>query len=270
MLFRDARLADGRVRDVRVESGRIAAVDRSLAAADDDQIVEADERLLLPGAIDAHVHFREPGHAHKETWATGSRSAAAGGVTTAVDQPNTTPPTISGEAFDEKASLAAGSCIDYGLNGGVTPEWDPDSLFDRPLFALGEVFLADSTGDMGIDADLFADAVERAADADVVVTVHAEDADLFDESARERDAGGVGRDADATSGVGTAAPRRRPRPSSAQSTSARRPVPTSTSHTRVRPRASTRPSLAARPAKRPRITSFSPARTRPNWERTGG
>ena len=187
-LFRDARLADGRVRDVRTASGRIASVAESVAADPPDRVVDADERLLLPGAIDAHVHFREPGHSQKETWRTGSRSAAAGGVTTVVDQPNTTPPTVTGDAFDEKLSLAADSHVDYGVNGGVTPDWDPDSLFDRPLFALGEVFLADSTGDMGIDADLFAEAVERAAEADVVVTVHAEDADLFDETARERDA----------------------------------------------------------------------------------
>ncbi|WP_256290235.1 dihydroorotase [Halobellus inordinatus] len=196
-LFRDARLADGRVRDVRTDSGTIVEVADSADADAVDRVVDAAERLLLPGAIDAHVHFREPGHSQKETWTTGSRSAAAGGVTTVVDQPNTTPPTTTGDAFDEKASLAAESYVDYGINGGVTPDWEPDSLFERPLFALGEVFLADSTGDMGIDADLFADAVERAADAGVVVTVHAEDADLFDETARERDAGGVGRDADA-------------------------------------------------------------------------
>jgi dihydroorotase len=196
-LITDATLADGRVRDVRVERERIAAVEPALEPADDERVVEADGRLLLPGAIDAHVHFREPGFSHKETWVTGSQSAAAGGVTTVVDQPNTNPATTTGAAFDEKASLARASYVDYGLNGGVTPDWDPDSLFDRPLFALGEVFLADSTGEMGIEADLFADAVERAATEDVVVTVHAEDADLFDESARDRDAGGVGRDADA-------------------------------------------------------------------------
>ncbi|MGQ4554383.1 dihydroorotase [Halobellus sp. GM3] len=196
-LFRDARLADGRRRDVRVESGTIVAVGSAVDATDEDRVIDATERLLLPGAIDAHVHFREPGHAQKETWTTGSRSAAAGGVTTVVDQPNTTPPTTTGAAFDEKASLAGASCVDYGINGGVTPDWAPDSLFDRPLFALGEVFLADSTGDMGIDTDRFADAVERAALRGVVVTVHAEDADLFDGSARERDAGGAGRDADA-------------------------------------------------------------------------
>ena len=196
-LFRDARLADGRIRDVRTESGTIVAVADGVAPEPSDRVIDADGRLLLPGAIDAHVHFREPGDAHKETWATGSRSAAAGGVTTVVDQPNTAPPTITGEAFDRKAELAAASAVDYGINGGVTGNWAPDSLFDRSVLALGEVFLADSTGGMGIDTDRFAAAVERAADAGVVVTVHAEDATRFDETARDRDTGGTGRDADA-------------------------------------------------------------------------
>ncbi|WP_254536799.1 dihydroorotase [Halomarina litorea] len=198
MLIRDATLADGRVRDVRVRDGTIATVGQHLGASDDETIVDADGKLLLPGMIDVHVHFREPGFSHKETWETGSKSAAAGGVTTVVDQPNTDPPTVSGEAFDGKCALAERSLVDYGVNGGVTPEWDPDSLFERPLFALGEVFLADSTGDMGIEADAFADAVERADEAEVRVTVHAEDADLFDEDARERD------DADAWSAFRTA------------------------------------------------------------------
>ncbi|WP_425499584.1 dihydroorotase [Halogeometricum luteum] len=197
LLVTDATLADGRVRDVRVEGERIAAVEESLDPREGDRVLNASGKMLFPGAVDPHVHFREPGFSHKETWASGSRSAAAGGVTVVADQPNTTPPTVSGEAFDGKEALAAESVVDFGISGGVTPEWDPDSLFDRPLFALGEVFLADSTGDMGIEADLFADAAERAAEAGVTVTVHAEDADLFDESARERDAGGTGRAADA-------------------------------------------------------------------------
>jgi dihydroorotase len=186
MLFRNAVLADGRRRDVRTRDGRIDAVGRSLSP-DGGRTVDAAGKRLLPGAVDVHVHFRQPGHPHKETWTTGSRSAAAGGVTTVVDQPNTDPPTVTGAAYDRKAALAADSLVDFGLNGGVTPGWDPDSLFDRPLFALGEVFLADSTGEMGIDLDLFREAVRRAAAEDVVVTVHAEDADLFDRGARGRD-----------------------------------------------------------------------------------
>ncbi|MFB6072524.1 MAG: dihydroorotase [Halobacterium sp.] len=201
-VIRNATLADGRTADVRVDGERIDAVGDQLSG---ETLVDAAGKLLLPGMIDVHVHFREPGFEHKETWASGSRSAAAGGVTTVVDQPNTDPPTVTGGAFDEKRECAADSLVDWGINGGVTEDWDPDSLFDRPVFALGEVFLADSTGDMGIDADLFREACERAAEQgeaadgatggagsraageDVVVTVHAEDADLFDPDAKARD-----------------------------------------------------------------------------------
>src|SRR5699024_7314510 len=94
MLIQNATLADGRRRDVRVEGECIAAVERRLSPRDDERTVAADGKLLLPGMIDAHVHFREPGFPAKETWASGSRAAAAGGVTTVVDQPNTEPPTI--------------------------------------------------------------------------------------------------------------------------------------------------------------------------------
>ncbi len=197
MLITGAELADGRARDVRTEGGTIAAVGTGLESVAGERVVDGRGRHLLPGAIDVHVHFREPGGSHKETWTSGSRSAAAGGVTTVVDQPNTSPPTVDGNAFDAKAALAEPALVDYGINGGVTPEWDPEGLFDRPLFALGEVFLADSTGEMGIDADLFGEAVRAAADRDVPVTVHAEDATLFDGSALDGDLGGAGTAANA-------------------------------------------------------------------------
>ncbi|MFB6126101.1 MAG: dihydroorotase [Halolamina sp.] len=205
MLFADATLADGRNRDVRVADGVVAAVEPAgdLDAEFDETVVDAADAHLLPGAVDVHVHFRQPGFDHKETWASGSRSAVAGGVTTVVDQPNTSPPTVSGPAYDDKRDLAADSLVHYGINGGVTPAWDPDTLFERPLFALGEVFLADSTGDMGIDADAFADALARAAEADVPVTVHAEDADRFDESVVPDDPADAG-DAAASGPTGAA------------------------------------------------------------------
>lgn len=192
LTIRNATLADGRRQDVRIDTsaGRIAAVGSTLTESGES--IDATGKLLLPGMIDVHVHFRQPGFDHKETWETGSKAAAAGGVTTVVDQPNTDPPTVDGEGFDRKADLAADSYVDYGINGGVTPEWKPDELFDRPILALGEVFLADSTGDMGIEEGLFREAVERATDEYRVVTVHAEDADLFDESVlpRSTDANG--------------------------------------------------------------------------------
>lgn len=187
MLIRNAILPDDSVGDLRIEGSRIDAVGTDLTAKGREPAIDASGLRLLPGAIDAHVHFREPGYSHKETWASGTASAAAGGVTTVVDQPNTEPPTIDGAAFDRKAELAQDAHVDFGLNGGVTPEWAPNELFDRPLFALGEVFLADSTGDLGIDREFFAAAVDQARQAGVPVTVHAEDADLFDQSVTARD-----------------------------------------------------------------------------------
>ena len=182
-VFRNATLPDGRRRDVAVEGETIVAVERNLFGEEE---IDATGKRLFPGMVDVHVHFRQPGFPQKETWATGSRAAAAGGVTTVVDQPNTDPPTVDGDAFDQKVTLAADSLVDFGINGGVVPGWNPEELFSKPLFALGEVFLADSTGDMGIEADLFEEALKRAAESDTIVTIHAEDADCFDEDATDR------------------------------------------------------------------------------------
>ena len=196
-LFKRARLPDGRIRDVRVSNETIAAVSDSISPNPDETVVDARDKFLFPGAIDAHVHFREPGDGHKETWTTGSKSAAAGGVTTIVDQPNTNPPTIEKTAYTSKATLATDSIVDYGINGGVTPDWKPDSLFECPLFALGEVFLADSTGEMGIDETVFRQALVKAAEIDIPVTIHAEDATQFNTDVYGCESGGLGAEATA-------------------------------------------------------------------------
>lgn len=196
MLFRNVTLADGRVRDVRIDGEKIGEIGEDLHAT--GEVVDGEGKRILPGMIDAHVHFREPGFSHKETWTTGSKSAAAGGVTTVLDQPNTEPPTIDAAGYERKAELAAASIVDYGINGGVTEHWNPDELFEKPIAALGEVFLADSTGDMGIGLDQYEAALRRAKAAGVPVTVHAEDASRFDESVRNRE------DSDAWSAYRTA------------------------------------------------------------------
>ena len=197
MLLTNAELVDGRTVDCRIDDEQIVAIEERLDSSLDESVIDAAGKLLLPGAIDAHVHFREPGHAQKETWTTGTQSAAAGGVTTVIDMPNTSPPTTTGDNFDTKAAAAEKACIDYGINGGVTGDWNPDSLFDRPLCALGEVFLADSTGEMGVAPTDFAEAVDRAVEEGVTVTVHAEDETMFAAAVRDATAGGTGRDATA-------------------------------------------------------------------------
>jgi dihydroorotase len=165
--------------ELRVEDGVVARVAETVREETVDETVDANGALVLPGAVDVHVHFREPGATHKEDWRSGSRSAAAGGVTTVVDQPNTDPQTVDGDAFDQKRRLANSAVVDHGINAGVTPDWEPDELFGRPVCAYGEVFMADSTGDMGVEASVFERAVRRVGGRGELVTVHAEDSDEF-------------------------------------------------------------------------------------------
>lgn len=79
--------------------------------------IDLEGALLLPGIIDPHVHFRDPGFTHKETFFTGSKAAAAGGVTTVCDMPNTSPPTDSLDNFREKKKIGESrSVVDFGLH----------------------------------------------------------------------------------------------------------------------------------------------------------
>src|SRR5512135_1523470 len=81
---------------VLVDSGKIAAVVSGTAEIEADQVLDLKGRLLLPGIVDGHVHFNQPGRDHWEGYRTGSMAAAAGGVTSVLDMPlNATPPTIS-------------------------------------------------------------------------------------------------------------------------------------------------------------------------------
>src|ERR1700744_2699234 len=87
--------------DVGVIAGRIAAIG-SLANAKAAEIFEAKGLHVLPGVIDSQVHFREPGNEHKEDLESGSRAAVLGGVPAAFEMPNTTPPTSTVEAINDK------------------------------------------------------------------------------------------------------------------------------------------------------------------------
>ena len=123
LIVRQARLANGEVVDIGIDGGLIEAIDASIPAAGAEEI-DATGLLVLPGLVDPHVHFNEPGsRTHWEGWATGSAAAAAGGITTVVEMPlNASPPTVDVAAFDAKLAAAqASSHVDFGLWGGVIP-----------------------------------------------------------------------------------------------------------------------------------------------------
>jgi allantoinase len=188
-------ISDGAsARDILIRDGRITALVEAGASAAEREI-DARGLLALPGVVDAHVHFNEPGRTEWEGWASGSRAAAAGGTTTVLDMPlNSDPPVLDGESFDVKKTAAEkSSVVDFGLWGGLV-DADPDSLRElRERGAVGvKAFLCDS----GVpefpalrDEDL-EPALRAAAEAGLVVALHCEDEALVrDATARVRGTG---------------------------------------------------------------------------------
>jgi allantoinase len=160
---------------IGIADGRIVSFEDGPAR----EVVDATGLIVLPGAVDAHVHFNEPGRADWEGWATGSRAAIAGGVTTVCDMPlNSTPPVIDVEAFEAKrAAAAAQSYCDYALWGGLVPG-RVDAI--EPLASRGVVGFKAFLCHSGIDdfprADLatLREGMRRAAAVGLPVGVHAE------------------------------------------------------------------------------------------------
>ena len=116
-------------------------------------VIEAKGYYLIPGAIDEHVHFRDPGLTHKADFESASRAAAAGGVTSIMDMPNTNPQTITLEALEEKFDLIAEkSVVNYFCYVGATNQ--NYKLFDQlnPHRVCGiKLFMGSSTGNMLVD-----------------------------------------------------------------------------------------------------------------------
>jgi dihydroorotase len=101
---------------VLVRDGKIAGVTAETNGGGADQVIDARGLYVLPGIIDTHVHFREPGLTHKEDFQTGSTAAVLGGVTTVADMPNTIPPTATVDAYATKRKLGEEkSYVDFSI-----------------------------------------------------------------------------------------------------------------------------------------------------------
>ncbi|MCU4651806.1 allantoinase AllB [Roseibacterium sp. SDUM158016] len=140
---------------VGVADGRIAYIGAGPEYPRAQRIIDLEGRHLLPGCIDVHVHFREPGMTQKEDFGTGTAAAAAGGVTCAFDMPNTLPPTDSAARLAEKRAMAEEKAlIDFGLYGLLGEH----NLAELPAMAeagmIGtKLFLGNTTGDNPCPSD---------------------------------------------------------------------------------------------------------------------
>lgn len=154
--------------DIFIEDGKIAEIGPDLEHV--GEVLDLEGKIVLPGIIDPHVHLRDPGLTHKEDFYSGSCAAAAGGVTTFLDMPNTVPPTTTVTLLEEKRRLAQKSIINYGFHFGAAKD-NIEEIKKARNIASVKVFMNLSTGKMMIDDDaVLMDIFKNSR----MVTVHAE------------------------------------------------------------------------------------------------
>jgi dihydroorotase (multifunctional complex type) len=169
--------------DLGIVGEQIAAVEEGLPTQDVAAELDATGLFLIPGVIDGHVHFREPGLEHEETWATGSRAAVFGGVTTVLDMPNTMPPTDTVERAQAKLALAQKLAVcNFGIFGLVGESLNAlEELANSGLVVGLKVFMGPTTGDLRApDNHGLMHALTIAHDANLRVAFHAEDREIVE------------------------------------------------------------------------------------------
>lgn len=181
-IVNEGRTFDG---SLVVDDEKIVEINTHYPEASFDRVVDASGCFVLPGVIDDHVHFREPGLTEKADIESESRAAAAGGVTTYFDMPNTNPQTTTLEALDEKFRLAAAkSHVNYSFFFGATN--DNTSLFsqlDEHRIPGIKLFMGSSTGNMLVDRDEALNRIFQT--ASLPIMAHCEDTAIINRNMEE-------------------------------------------------------------------------------------
>lgn len=164
-------------RDILIVDGKFAEGDSEGA-----EIIDCEGKVILPGIIDVHVHFREPGQNYKEDWEHASRAAAAGGVTTVCDMPNNQPPVLSVGDLEAKRGLVRGrSYVNYGFYIGYNGDNVAEINAAKNVPGV-KIYCAHSTGNMGVSN------LEKAfaeIDREKLLLFHAEDEECIAECRRK-------------------------------------------------------------------------------------
>lgn len=185
ILIRGGRIVDAatdtdKKSDIYLEDGVITEIGEKLAPKDkNDRVINAKGCLVLPGLIDLHVHFRDPGQTHKEDIETGSKAAARGGVTTVVAMPNTTPVIDSPDRVKyvhNKAAQVSG--IHVLQSGAITTGEKGEELSDIEGMVKAGIPALSEDGKSVMNSSLCRQAMKIAAKYDVPIFAHCEDIDL--------------------------------------------------------------------------------------------
>ena len=181
-IVNEGKTLDG---SIVIEDSKISKIVYGDTCPEADEIIDASGHFVIPGIIDDHVHFREPGLTDKADIDTESRAAAAGGVTSYFDMPNTVPQTTTIEALEEKFSIASRkSHVNYSFFFGATN--DNASLF--PLLDIHRIpgiklFMGSSTGNMLVDRRESLELIFST--APMPVMAHCEDTEIINRNMSE-------------------------------------------------------------------------------------
>ena len=151
LLIKNARIVnEGRIQegDVLIKGSRIEKVSASIMVEGAVTEIDAHGKFLIPGAIDDQVHFREPGLTHKGTISSESRAAAAGGITSFIEQPNTVPNAVTLDILEEKYEIAKRTAhVNYSFMLGATNNnIDEVKALNPETIAGVKIFMGSSTG----------------------------------------------------------------------------------------------------------------------------
>ncbi len=182
-LIRNGRVIDpasGKdgIYDILVEGGTIAGVDASIPKGDND-IIDAAGCFVMPGLVDLHVHFREPGFEYKETIKTGSMAAAHGGVTTVFPMPNTKPVIDSVDMYDKVQTIIdRDAVVNVHQVASVTLRQQGETPVDVAALKKAGCIAISEDGKSVMNSQVYREAMKAAAAEDVLVMAHCEDKNL--------------------------------------------------------------------------------------------
>lgn len=171
--------------DVLVTDQRIVQIDADLQHKPAKRTIDANGKFLIPGMIDDQVHFREPGLTHKADIATESRAAIAGGITSFMDMPNVSPPTLTVDRLRDKYQIAAKSArANYAFYMGTSNDnLEEIKRLPKDLACGIKIFMGASTGNLLVDRD---EALEGIFEfAPVPVITHCEDSPMINVNLRK-------------------------------------------------------------------------------------
>ncbi len=171
-LVNEGEITEG---DLLITGGRIEKIAAEIPATADMKVMDIHGSYLIPGMIDDQVHFREPGITQKADLFTESRAAIAGGITSIMDMPNTSPQTISVQALEDKFALAEGRChANYAFYMGATNDnLDELKKLGKNQTCGIKVFMGASTGNMLVDDEKTLEGIFK--EAPTMVVTHCED-----------------------------------------------------------------------------------------------